>query len=462
MPDKVIKALDDAPNPLPTDWYIAVGEPGGDGEAFRKPISEFIAQILPANDAAIKVFYVDGNNAVIGDGSITNPFKTLELAYNKVLGTGTPDNPQYQNVLISVNANTYNTALNLYMLNVSWDFADGTVINYTGTGYLIDTSPFINCNGIFRISGGARIIINNGGFIKNHGAGFSQQYQKWLDIEFYECTGFTALGATVNPTLSQPLIWLSKTTSGGGYSSPYTKLTIKNRLLSYSQTTVYVQGALHFTATGGVNGGIITYGSNNNVIYPYDVRGRCLRYENNETGMRRSQGGITIDNIIFASGGVDGDYEQALIHLEGAISFGYMRDCTIDTGFGDAKVDRAIEIFDIESIPYGSGQQPGLFAIIGMKFDSRLTYMYPDIVRFIGTDSTKNKLNMINCIMPAGCKVNANVNIGGSIGTMYNVFNGIMNISNVSTYANNAAALAGGLMKGDVYRTSDGDLKIAY
>lgn len=40
--------------------------------------------------------------------------------------------------------------------------------------------------------------------------------------------------------------------------------------------------------------------------------------------------------------------------------------------------------------------------------------------------------------------------------------NGTINFSNVSVYADNAAALAGGLVAGDVYRTSTGQLMITY
>jgi len=38
----------------------------------------------------------------------------------------------------------------------------------------------------------------------------------------------------------------------------------------------------------------------------------------------------------------------------------------------------------------------------------------------------------------------------------------MLNISNMSVYADNAAAIAGGLENGDVYRTSTGVLMIRY
>jgi len=39
---------------------------------------------------------------------------------------------------------------------------------------------------------------------------------------------------------------------------------------------------------------------------------------------------------------------------------------------------------------------------------------------------------------------------------------GIVNIANTPTYADNTAALAGGLVAGDIYRKSDGTLMITY
>ena len=39
---------------------------------------------------------------------------------------------------------------------------------------------------------------------------------------------------------------------------------------------------------------------------------------------------------------------------------------------------------------------------------------------------------------------------------------GTINFSSVATYADNTAALAGGLVAGDVYRKSDGTLMITY
>jgi hypothetical protein len=39
---------------------------------------------------------------------------------------------------------------------------------------------------------------------------------------------------------------------------------------------------------------------------------------------------------------------------------------------------------------------------------------------------------------------------------------GIVNITNTPTYADNTAALAGGLVAGDIYRKSDGTLMITY
>lgn len=46
--------------------------------------------------------------------------------------------------------------------------------------------------------------------------------------------------------------------------------------------------------------------------------------------------------------------------------------------------------------------------------------------------------------------------------TQENMTGTAINITSVSVYADNAAALAGNLNVGDIYRTSDGTLKIVY
>jgi len=60
-------------------------------------------------------FYVDSLNTVPGNGSVVNPFWTLELAYAKVIGTGTVNSPQFPNVTIHVLSGVgYSTAQNIY------------------------------------------------------------------------------------------------------------------------------------------------------------------------------------------------------------------------------------------------------------------------------------------------------------------------------------------------------------
>ena len=53
------------------------------------------------------------------------------------------------------------------------------------------------------------------------------------------------------------------------------------------------------------------------------------------------------------------------------------------------------------------------------------------------------------------------ISTGGS-GRLFVDASGTINFSNVATYADNTAALAGGLVAGDVYRKSDGTLMITY
>ena len=381
MADKRIDQLTAAPSTIPNSWVFAVAN-DSTGEAFKTTYAALAAQLIPVNNS-IKVFYVDGNNTVNGDGSVTNPFKTIALAYAKVLGTGTPDNPQIQNVAISVSAYNYTTSQNIYLLNCTWYFQPGTQVTFTGTGYFVDTTSYANCNGYFKISGGLFLIVTQGGFIKNHGVGLSQVYQKNIEIEMNGVRGQTAVGSGGNPTITTPLIWLNKTTTGGGYSIPYISLKFDGAITSAYQTTIYIQNSARIRIYGG---GVLNYGSDysTGTNTTGHIQGCAIRYENNETGTRRYNGGITMDNIDISSG-----YSvNKIIHIEGAISNGYMRNCNVLAAYGGASAVRFMELGEIEAVGYGAS--PGSqFIVYNVRLDAGLTDTKTDVRRWVCSTSAK-------------------------------------------------------------------------
>lgn len=92
----------------------------------------------------LKVFYVDGNNPVDGEGSILNPYRTLDLAHTAVIGSGTAASPENDNVTIQVQGGAYTTGINLLIESVTWNFLEGSVVTFTGAtdNYLFDSSVF--------------------------------------------------------------------------------------------------------------------------------------------------------------------------------------------------------------------------------------------------------------------------------------------------------------------------------
>jgi hypothetical protein len=103
-----------------------------------------------ATQGAINSFFVNSNNPNSGDGSISNPFNSLDLAYNTIVGNGTPANPELApvgtEIGIVVQGGSYSTSQNLLIRRVSWVFELGAVVDYTGTNALfnMDASVFGN------------------------------------------------------------------------------------------------------------------------------------------------------------------------------------------------------------------------------------------------------------------------------------------------------------------------------
>lgn len=117
---------------------------------------------------AINAFYVNGYNPNNGSGSITDPFKTIDLAVNAVIGNGTRNAPQFTNATIFVQAfPDYVTSTNLAIRDITYVFESGSILTYTGNGYLVDLE--ISSPNNFQDSGINNInILGQGSFIINH------------------------------------------------------------------------------------------------------------------------------------------------------------------------------------------------------------------------------------------------------------------------------------------------------
>jgi hypothetical protein len=74
------------------------------------------------------------------------------------------------------------------------------------------------------------------------------------------------------------------------------------------------------------------------------------------------------------------------------------------------------------------------------------------------TYATSDAANQFKAVMASGYKFNTD----NTTTRLTIKSTGIINISNAPVYADNTAAIAGGLVSGDVYKTSTGQLMIVY
>jgi hypothetical protein len=116
------------------DIYISYGVEAGEW---------YLVSIKP-----LKSLYVDGNNPYLGDGSITNPFKTIKRCLERIDMVG--DFLGFPPIVIGSDRITveiagykgvnYIISENMYRNGVDWNLNQNAVVNYDGDGYLFDCS----------------------------------------------------------------------------------------------------------------------------------------------------------------------------------------------------------------------------------------------------------------------------------------------------------------------------------
>jgi hypothetical protein len=145
----------------------------------------------PTPPEGIKVFYVDGNNSVTGDGSILNPFKTIDSARAAVIGSGTTSAPDVEGATINVagyDGANYQTSNNLAIHDITWNLSPGAVIDYTGTTHLFDLSAAGSQSSDIRVRGKGILKTSTGSIGKASNGG---TYSRRLLIEADEIISTT-------------------------------------------------------------------------------------------------------------------------------------------------------------------------------------------------------------------------------------------------------------------------------
>lgn len=401
----------------------------------------------------LKSCYVDGNNPNSGDGSILNPFQTIPQAISYVIGSGSISSPQRNNITIIVAAATYTTSANLYVNGLTWDFAEGATIVYTGAGHLIDNGGYTH-DKIFKITGSLTMTTTTGGFIRNYGDGVSSPFNRIMDIEVYDARG---LKLDTHPAVL-PFVDMYKQTPSGGYQGPSLVLRVKSFFSSLQNYTFSVAGACRLQVIGYGDRPTVGYGG----IDPVNVGlalGKVLYYNNNEISTptdRRYLGNFTFKNLSLA-----GENCNSLITFMGFYGMtGGIQDCIFNASRGGGTVGRLIDFGDWLAVPYLGGGVVGKF-IISNNTIGDLTITNDDIIRWTGSTGGRNKLDIQYNTFSSSQYINSNVDYVGNLGPKINTFGGSINMIGIPEYANNAAAVSGGLKVGNLFRTTGtGDIQV--
>lgn len=126
-------------------------------------------------DGAVELiqFYVNSNNTNTGDGSKSNPFNSLDSAYNAIVGVGTSINPSGvpfgKLASINVETGTYSTSLNLALNRCIWNFQDYAEVTSTGSCLYEYNDASIGsptAAQLFYITGRARFTVTGGNLVK--------------------------------------------------------------------------------------------------------------------------------------------------------------------------------------------------------------------------------------------------------------------------------------------------------
>jgi hypothetical protein len=411
-------------------------------------VMDTIASIICGAQNLFKEFYVNSNNTVNGNGSISNPFKTIDLAYAAIIGNGTINAPQNPNVTVLVAAGQYTTAQNIYTPGIVWNFNDNAMVVYTGAGtYFVDGSVVGAGVAEFQITGAMQYSTATGGFINNVGGSHNGFPNKSISV-----TCFSALGTTA-ATTTIPFININQTdvNSFAPIDIEINLTGSSSSLSSYFQHTVTKNGG---SLKINLNGGQMTVGypqaggtlSNINLINYNNTSSSSGAYAN--TAYVKVQDGI-----------VYGAWVTDLITMAGTFNDFILENLTTaNVGNVITKPNTFINISTIVPAIGSPTHNNYTFLLKSCylnvdNFNAGAT----NVVLYSGTGSTMSYLEMQSCVFPAPLTVDPKIILGGTTTTgvpiaTINVLSGLLRATQIPVYDNNAAAVAAGLVTGDIYQ----------
>lgn len=450
--DKKINQLPAVTLPLdPTDLFL-VGKLLNPGEAYNIQFSDLVSQVLlQTQNTGSKVYYVDGNSTVVGDGSVLLPFQTLDEARIKIIGTGTVDTPEHQFAGIMVATASYLTNKNLWINNTSWIFSDGSMVTYTGASHLFDSSVFpTELSGKFVVAGGAIFLTNTGGIIRNEGNVVTNNFVNNKVFEI-ECFQMISTKVSANP-FDVPLILHRRITSNG-YGPIHTNIKIKSggTIVSYNQHCAHVIDGGTFAITGESDGeNSLIYGLNyiNGAYTSGVVGGRCLKYENTDATTRKYYATCNLSNFNVIS-------INNLCEIE--VTGNFNNIILRNLNFTDAGPIPTHPTYCIQvgTITESYNTNPYFIFLIDNCRAVRNPCTDPRLIRYVGAGVVQ-LIEIQNCTLYTGYYIDPNISPGSNSNfnqpiECLNIFDGRLNLSNIQSYTGNADAIANGLKIGDVY-----------
>lgn len=396
----------------------------------------------------LKLYYVDSHNTTNGDGSITNPFKTIDLAYNAVIGSGTVDNPQNP-AGIYVFWGSYTTSQNIYLNGCFYYFLPGTLITFTGNNtYFIDSiaSTTIGISGGFEVLGYLTFRTSSGGFLRNIGNTSAGGGGKNIYVEFAQAAGNT-IGSSI------PLIYHSKNTNAAFPTDLYTSIKLQSPvnlswLASAYNDTIFYNGGKFQIDLGGAE---IVYGIDYITgIYTGVSGGHIITYNNSDnSSFTNGQSIFSLTNGYVSSNGC-----TDMIGMTGVFNNFYIDNIKSRLSIGGTLPSTFINIGNISLGTSGTN---------GFRFLLKDIYLYPScfalgdssiVVKYSGTvPQSLNYLEMQNCVLYNPLTISNTINLGGSndggnVVPTYNIIKGQFHLTQIPT--SNA-----GLVSGDVWSKSN-------
>ena len=388
-----------------------------------------------ATQGAINSFFVNSNNPNSGDGSISNPFNSLDLAFNTIVGNGTPANPELApigtEIGIVVQGGSYSTSQNLLIRRCSWVFELGAVVDYAGTGALFDMDSSVFGNPSSELI--EFFILGDGEFTTSTGSFFTSSMGNLNGGGRLTFRGIRFQSNVINPDPHSAVLFDLDNNSDTAYQyASNLIMPLDTETIIYSLTqTVFKLG--NKTANSGrkgvlISNALVSMGSQS-AQGTQSVDARCVNIHRGH--------GVRFTNCLFT--GYKNEYQIELSGVYRSIRFQNSRASTTSNSNGVKSVG-AVRIQD-DFVPNSDGG--GSSAILICEFDkfsvSDNNFTSNELITYTGTGDIETIL-LRDCFLSGGIsdkiKVAKSISFTGngsnpSSVTVYNVIDKKVRISNL-------------------------------